>query len=587
MTLHESGARATTLAFEKKSPGTVRALRARLDEAERTLAAIGTGEVDALVIGGPTGERVFTLEGAEHGYRLLMEAMSEGVATLTAHGLITYCNARFSAIVGASLERTIGISIDRLVPEADRERFQALIAAGTLGRSEGEFRLSAPGASAPVTVRLAVVTLAMGGVLTHCLVMTDLTEQRRQSAAIAEERAQMQTRLHLADRMSSLGTLAAGVAHEINNPLAYLIASLELMSKRLPELCSPEAGLGSDPTEWLGRQLNRAQEGAERVRLIVRGLKAFSRADDEIMRVIDPRRELDRSIELVSNEIRHRAQLVKDYDALPAVRANEARLGQVFVNLLVNATQAIPAGAAARNEIRISGRADAEGRAIIEVRDTGSGIEADHLALIFDPFYTTKPLNVGTGLGLALCQAVIGSLGGQITVESEPGMGSTFRVVLPAVEASVPTPVPPGAAPPAIEARGRLLFVDDEDDLCEAMQEALAPYHDLVTTTDAHRALELLAAGQQFDVILCDMRMPEMTGIDFCARIGTDNPAQASRVVMMSGGFTRRPGDPSMVLTRPILEKPFAIEQVLSLMRAAMQSEPLGLTLPGEARPSF
>jgi PAS domain S-box-containing protein len=578
MTFREPVMPLTTLARAKKSPGALRLLRGRLDEAERTLAAICTGEVDALVVGGPTGERVFTLEGAEHGYRVLMEAMSEGVATLTAQGLITYCNARFSAIVGASLERTIGSSISRFVPEADRERFQALLAAGTLGRSEGEFRLQPPGGGAPVPVRLAAVRVDMGGVPTHCLVMTDLTEQCRQSAAIAEERAQMQTRLHLADRMSSLGTLAAGVAHEINNPLAYLVASLELMSKRLPELSSPGGELGSDPTEWLGRQLDRAQEGAERVRLIVRGLKAFSRADDEIVMVIDPRRELDRSIELVSNEIRHRAQLVKDYDALPAVRANEARLGQVFVNLLVNATQAIPAGAAARNEIRISGRADAEGRAVIEIRDTGSGIEAEHLALIFDPFFTTKPLNVGTGLGLALCHTVIGSLGGQITVETEPGVGSVFRVVLPAVEGAVPTAVPLSATPPAIEARGRLLFIDDEEDLCEAMQEALAYYHDVVTTTDARHALELLAAGQRFDVILCDTRMPEMTGIDFHARLGTENPAQASRVVMMSGGFTRRRGDPSIVLPRPILEKPFAIEQVLSLMREAMRREPLGLT---------
>jgi PAS domain-containing protein len=124
--------------------GRGRSLRARLDEAEQTLAAIRTGEVDALVVGGPAGERVFTLEGAEHGYRVLMEAMSEGVATVTEQGLITYCNARFAAIVGAPLELTIGSPISRFVPEVDRERFQALIAAGTLGRSEGEFWLKAP-----------------------------------------------------------------------------------------------------------------------------------------------------------------------------------------------------------------------------------------------------------------------------------------------------------------------------------------------------------------------------------------------------------------------------------------------------------
>jgi PAS domain S-box-containing protein len=561
---------------ESSLSGAGRSLRTRLSEAEQTLAAIRTGEVDALVVGGPAGERVFTLEGAEHGYRVLMEAMSEGVATLTDQGLITYCNARFAAIVGSPLERTIGSPISRLVPEADRERFQALIATGTRGRSEGEFWLKAPGAGEPVLVRLAVVSLAMEGARTHCLVMTDLTEQRRQSAAIAAERAQMQARLLLADRMSSLGTLAAGVAHEINNPLAYLIASLELVSKRLPELAGPALRLGGEPTEWLRRQLDRALEGAERVRLIVRDLKSFSRADDETMGVIDPRRALDASIALVSNEIRHRAQLVKDYDTLPAVWANEARLGQVFLNLLVNATQAIPAGAVAQNEIRVSGRADSRGHAVIEVCDTGSGIEADHLALVFDPFFTTKPLNAGTGLGLSLCHAIIGSLGGHITVESQPGAGTVFRIVLPGVEGAVPVAVAPSVVAPEMNPRGRLLFVDDEQDMCDVMQDALAPYHNVVTTTHAGQALELLATGQRFDVILCDMRMPEMTGIGFHTRLGSSNPAQASRVVLMSGGFTRRPGDCPIALPRPLLEKPFAIEQVLSLMREAMQREPLG-----------
>ncbi len=572
---------ATPQSVKSSSPRVGRSLRAKLDEAEQTLAAIRTGEVDALVVGGPTGERVFTLEGAQHCYRILMEAMSEGVATLTEQGTITYCNARFAAIVGAPLERTIGSPISLLVGAADLERLEALIAAGAGGRSEGEFQLQAHGAGTSAPVRLAVVGLTMDGARTHCLVMTDLTEHRRQSAAIAAERAQMQTRLLLADRMSSLGTLAAGVAHEINNPLAYLVTSLELMSKRLPELAGPPPGLGSEPTEWLRRQLDRAHEGAERVRLIVRGLKAFSRADDETMGVIDPRRALDTSIALISHEIRHRAQLVKDYGGLPAVWANEARLGQVFLNLLVNATQAIPAGFAAHNEIRVSGRADAEGRAVIEIRDTGSGIEADHLALIFDPFFTTKPLNVGTGLGLALCHAVVGSLDGQITVESEPGAGSVFRVVLPGVEGGVPTAVLPSVAAATIEPRGRLLVVDDEEDLCEVMQESVAPYHDVVTTTDARQALEMLAAGQRFDVILCDVRMPTMTGIDFHSQLGTDNPGQAARVVLMSGGFSRRPGDLPIALPRPLLEKPFTIEQVMSLMREAMHREPLGFGLVG------
>jgi PAS domain S-box-containing protein len=561
----------------KRSPSAGRSLRVRLDEAQQALVAIRTGDVDALVVGGPAGARLFTLQGADHNYRVVLEAMSEGVAMLNEHGLVTYCNARFSAIVGARQEWTIGNPVARLVPEADRVRFQALIAAGAIERSEGEFWLRAPCADAPALVRLAVVSLTMDGAPAHCLVMTDLTEQRRREAAIATEREQMQTRLLLADRMASLGTLAAGVAHEINNPLTYLVTSLDSIGRRLPELTGPESTLGSEPTVWLRRQLDRARDGAERVRLIVRGLRSFSRADDETMGVVDPRRTLDTAIALASNELRHRARLVRDYDALPTVWANEGRLAQAFLNLLVNATQAIPAGAAEHNEIRVTGRADAAGNAVIEVRDTGSGIEAHHLARIFDPFFTTKPLNEGTGLGLALCQAVIRSLDGQITVESEVGTGTVFRVVLPGAKGEVPAASQPSVVAAAIAPRGRLLVIDDELDICEAMQEAMAPFHDVVTTTSAHQALALLRAGQRFDMILCDVRMPSMTGIDFSAQLGTEDPAQASHVVLMTGGSTRRPGDPPAALPTLLLEKPFRIEQVLLLMRQAMQREPLSL----------
>jgi CheY-like chemotaxis protein len=148
--------------------------------------------------------------------------------------------------------------------------------------------------------------------------------------------------------------------------------------------------------------------------------------------------------------------------------------------------------------------------------------------------------------------------------------------VLPGVKgAAVPLPVPPSVAPAAVNPRGRLLFIDDERDTCEVVEEALASIHTVVATTDARQALQLLAAGQHFDVILCDIRMPEMTGVDFLSRLEIDNPAQASRVVLMSGGYVCRPEDPPIVRSRKLLEKPFTIDQVSSLMREAMQREPL------------
>jgi signal transduction histidine kinase/CheY-like chemotaxis protein len=575
MKIPKPGAPPPTSAHLRRSSSsdTGRSLRARLDEAEQTLAAIRTGEVDALVAFGPLGDRVFTLEGAQHGYRVLMEAMSEGVATLTEQGLITYCNARFAAIVGAPLERTIGSPISRFVPAADKERFEAIIAAGAQGRAEGEFWLQAPNANAPTPVRIAVVSLTMDGARTHCLVMTDLTEQCRLNAAMEAERAQMQMRLLLADRMSSLGTLAAGVAHEINNPLASVITGLELIRKRLPELSGLAWTSGGELPEWMGRQVERASEGAERVRLIVRGLKGFSKADDETMGVVDPRRALDTAIALVGNEVRLRARLVKDYDALPAVWANEARLEQVFVNLLTNAAQAIPSGRANRNAIRVSGYADPVGQAVVEIHDSGTGIPPENLTRIFEPFFTTKSVGTGAGLGLALCHGIVSSLGGQITVESAPGRGTVFRVLMPALPA-VSQDAQSVAIVAKSDSRGRLLVIDDEQDLCELVQEALAPFHDAVTTTDARVALEWISAGERFDMIVCDIRMPEMTGIDFYTALVATHPEQASRVVLMSGGYNRQAGDSCVALPSPILEKPFQVEQVLALMLAALRRGP-------------
>jgi PAS domain S-box-containing protein len=551
----------------------IRSLRAKLDEVEQTLEAIRSGEVDALVTTGTRGDRVFTLEGADHGYRILLEVMSEGVAKLTQHGTIAYCNARFAKILGLPLERTIGSDVHDLVPQDERERFEDLLATGARERSEGEFSLRSAGDASHVPVLLSVVPLTMHGAERHCLVMTDLTEQRRNTDAIAAERAAMHTRLLLADRMSSMGTLAAGVAHEINNPLAYVIASLDLMLTRLANLPDDAGEALREQAAWMRRQVERAKEGSSRVRVIVRDLKAFSRADDETVELADLRRVLDTSIALVSNDIRHRARLVREYGELPAVCVNEARIGQVFVNLLVNAAHAIPAGAADENEIRVSARSDAEGNAVVEVRDTGAGIAAENLARIFEPFFTTKAVGMGTGLGLALCHGIVSSLGGQITVESTPGIGSLFRVVIPGAPV-VDRDTDVVVLAPSPDSRGRLLVVDDEEDLCEVLQEALAASTDVLTTTDAHRALEWIATGERFDMILCDMNMPKMTGVDFHSRLESVNREQADRVILMSGGYTRDMGEVGVPLPRPALEKPFDLEQVRALMRETMRRGP-------------
>ncbi len=384
-----------------------------------------------------------------------------------------------------------------------------------------------------------------------------IERELREAAGRAEHKA-MREQLLISERMASVGMLAASVAHEINNPLAVLAANVELVAQGLT-LLAEEGGVDARGRLSEARdQLRDAQEAAERVRQIVRDLKIFSRsADEEQHGPMDVERVLESSIRMASNEIRHRARLVKDFRGVPPADANEARLGQVFLNLIVNAAQAIPEGRQADNEIRISMRPGEDGRIVVEISDTGSGIPPHVLPHIFDPFFSTKPAGVGTGLGLAICRRIIAGFNGDIAVESAPGHGTTFRVVLLAARGAAPQTV---AAAPAVAAarRGRVLVVDDEPMLCSVINRILAGAHEVVITTSAAQALARIESGERFDVILSDLMMPDMTGMDLHAALLHAVPEQAGRMIFMTGGaFSPEAAAFLDRAPNPSIEKPF------------------------------
>ncbi|MBU8896440.1 histidine kinase [Corallococcus sp. H22C18031201] len=236
-----------------------------------------------------------------------------------------------------------------------------------------------------------------------------------------------QAQLLFADRLIALGRIAAGVGHEINNPLAFILSNLEYIHQ---ELQQKERLTEQDRQEIL-EALAETRDGAERIRLIVRDLQTLSRAEDVGSGPADVGAVVRTAAKMAMHELRHRARLVLECDGMPPVQGNGSRLGQVFLNLLLNAAQAIPPGHAEQNEVRIVARHGLPGQVLVEVKDTGCGIAHEHRERIFDPFFTTKPLGVGTGLGLSVCHGIVTSLGGALTVESEPGRGSTFRVMLP------------------------------------------------------------------------------------------------------------------------------------------------------------
>jgi len=382
------------------------------------------------------------------------------------------------------------------------------------------------------------------------------------------EREKMTAQLMLADRMVSVGTLAAGVAHEINNPLAYLIASLDFLDREFKGMAQNLPG----PFAELGEAIAEAREGAGRVKHVVRDLKTFSRVDKERTGRIDVRPVIESSINIAFNEIKYRARLVREYGATPLVRADEGRLGQVFLNLLINAAQAMPEGRATENEIRVVTGADDSGRALVEVRDSGPGIPPDVLDRIFEPFFTTKPIGVGTGLGLSICRSIVIAAGGEISVESKVNEGTVFRVLLPAAPPEAEDEAAPPTRPLSQGRRGRILVVDDEPALGVAIRRILAGEHDVTVLTAASEARELVARGDRFDVILCDLMMPKMTGMDLHAEFTALAPDQAERMVFVTGGaFTEKARRFLGTVPNIRLEKPFDTAGLRALIRGLVQ----------------
>ena len=409
-------------------------------------------------------------------------------------------------------------------------------------------------------------------------------ERELREAALRAERRQMQEELLISDRMVSVGVLAAGVGHEINNPLAASVGNLEFSLELLKALgrevkgATPEA-IAAAPAAWQARldqkltdmvaPLRDALAAAGRVGEIVRDLRLFSRVrGDEQRGPVELEPLLESTLRMAWNEIRHRARVVRDYNDIPPVWANEGRLGQVFLNLVINAAQAIPEGNSEGNEIRIS-TSHLGDRVAVEVRDTGAGIAPEVLPRVFDVFFTTKPLGVGTGLGLTICHRLVTALGGTITAESKLGQGSCFRVVLPAAPDTRPATTGQTPEPePLPGRRGRIAVIDDDADVALMVARLLGARHDVVSFVSAREALGKLPEGG-FDVILCDLMMPDLTGMDLRAELARTAPELLDRMVFMTAGaFTPRAREFLEQSTSPRVEKPFDRKELLALVAA-------------------
>jgi two-component system cell cycle sensor histidine kinase/response regulator CckA len=539
----------------------------RVEEVLGLVLALAGGELDARL---ETGTRSEPIDGVIEGLNMLAEELSASITALKRSeesfrslieqspdaifvhraDLLVYANAAALALLRVrDVSELTGSLMPPLLRVDDRSEGvekSSTKREGQLTRQDGTH----------VDVDVASILINCDGQAATLSIARDISERKELTARAMEM-----------DRMIAVGTLAAGVGHEINTPLAYVIGSLDFALQELSAEQSqvPRAEGTPEHNAELRRALNDAREGVERVREIVRDLRAVSSAQLTEGGAFELAPVLISSIQMAFNEIRHRAQLVRDIQNVPMIAGHPSRLGQVFLNLLVNAAHAIPVGSA--REHTISVRTSCVGKEVrVEISDTGTGIEHEHLARVFDPFFTTKPVGQGTGLGLFVCKRIVGEHGGRIEVRSTPGQGSTFTVILPAQSDQLQTPAPaplvePAPAPPA--RRVRVLVVDDEPRVARNLARALAREHDVASLTSAREALKCLTEGDNFDAVLCDVMMPEMTGVDLHRELERRKPELARRVLFFTGGaftpstelFVRRMGD-------RCLEKPFDVAEV-------------------------
>jgi PAS domain S-box-containing protein len=381
---------------------------------------------------------------------------------------------------------------------------------------------------------------------------------------VAEEvtkHKEMESRLLLSERLAAIGTLAAGVAHEINNPLTYLMGNLELIERILKQA----------PDELQGRVAD-AIEGAERIAAVVRDLMSFSQSGEGPHAPVSVSLVIEKAARMAHHVMQYRARFVCEPIDVPDIVGGPGRVSQVLLNLLINAAHAIPSGDAERNEIRVAARVVSDGLVRISVSDTGKGIDRALLARIFDPFVTTKPLGEGTGLGLYVCHNIVTALGGAIWVESRLGVGSTFHVDLPIFRAA-------GAPQKAADlsqtvavlhgdeatTRGparvrKLLIIDDEPSIITFMRHALAPY-DVATVRCGRDGIAALE-GRTFDAVLCDLVMPDLSGVQVYEYVRTQRPELAQRFLFITGGAIGEVAPELSGFAVPILYKPFSVRDL-------------------------
>ncbi|MCU1400556.1 MAG: sensor hybrid histidine kinase [Acidimicrobiales bacterium] len=541
----------------------------RLTEAEDTLRAIGAGEVDAFVLAqGGNDRRVFALETVDRPYRMFVENMRDGAATISPTGLILFANRRLGELLGCACDTIVGAPFTTYLPRDTSTGIDELRGPDGQGAIIEVDLIDADGRAVPVLI--GSVPLTIGDRTFICVTFSDLRAQKAHERAIARldaDRRSLEHRLNQADRLDSLGQLAGGIAHDFNNLLSVILNYASFAAEQTSGAVHDDIG-----------QISAAAERAAR---LTRQLLIVARRETVNVERLDLNIVVSEMSSLLGSTLgEHVELLVRTDESLPEVEADRGCVDQILLNLAVNARDAMPSGGTLTlRTVRLTiDAALARARSGLEegeyvsvtIEDTGVGIPHELLSQIFEPFFTTKALGKGTGLGLATVYGIVKQTCGYVYVESTPGHGSRFTVLLPRSAVRAEPTAPPESLPP----RGSetILLVEDDRPVRVAVRRMLEGlgYRVHEASNGAEAIGQLETSRERIHLVLTDVVMPDIHGRTL-AECVLDQYAEP-RVLYMSGYtedeiLQRGLGESGMAL----LQKPFTLEALARAVRTALR----------------
>jgi PAS domain S-box-containing protein len=500
------------------------------------------------------------LQASELRYHSVMERATCGIFIMDQNGIISDINKQTEKIFGSVRDNIIGKNFMNFIPVTERDyadiQFQKLLVEKTIGPNQGH--IQQPNGNI-VDFEFTSVYVENEREKFLFTILNDITENNR-----------LRAQTILADKLATVGTLAAGIIHEINNPMTFVYSNLEYINKKIKTIILDDTQ-HRDFILNLKDVIDESLQGARKIIKIIHDLKGFARKDQDELTLVNINEVLNTAINIAHPQFKNHAQLKTDFATdLPLLLSSNGKLNQVFLNLIINAAQAMDGDDFQKNIIHIKTFAEQDG-ICIDITDTGKGITPNILSKIFDPFFTTKPAGVGTGLGLSICSEIINGLGGQIIAKSNLGKGSMFSIFLPInlIEETTTSM----SAPIKNVTGKKILIIDDQPTVLKTLDRVLGKNNQVTQALGGRAAFDLLiSGGQQFDIIVSELEMPDISGVDLYRYLAKYKPSLAKIMIFtIAGPRNFLTTEFLLSIKNPCIKKPFTKNLLLEAIDGVLE----------------